>query len=134
MHLLPAVKWAILIAGVSGAGPALAQNPPLPPIPPHLQGVPPPLGPPRPSIDVTGVVTIEPDTNRRGGDYRSFIIDAQRAGASVCRDACLREPQCVAFTYVHPGGQGGAAACRLKSTAPLATRDTCCVSGVRNTR
>jgi hypothetical protein len=132
MHLLRAARWVVLVAGVVAAGPALAQNPP--PIPPHLQGVPPPLVPRPPTSDLIGMVTIEPDTTRHGGDYRSFLIEAQRANAHICRDACLREPRCVAFTYVHPEGRAGAAQCWLKSSAPLARPDTCCVSGVRNNR
>ena len=133
MHLLSAMRRTVLVASVMAAGPVLAQNPP--PIPPHLQGVPPPLGPPRPpTSDPVGVVTIEPGTNRHGGDYRSFVIDARHADPRLCRDACLREPQCVAFTYVRSDGRGRAATCRLKSSAPLATPDTCCVSGIRSNR
>jgi hypothetical protein len=133
MHLLSAVRRVAVLAGLAVAAPALAQNPPT--IPPHLQGVPPPLGPPRPpTSDLTGVMTIEPDTIRRGDEYRSFVIDARRANPYVCRDACLREPQCMAFTYVRPDRRGGAATCQLKSSAPLATADTCCVSGVRSNR
>jgi len=132
MRLLRAARWVALTAGAVVIGPVLAQNPP--PIPPHLQGVPPPLVPRPPTSDLVGVVTIEPDTLRQGGDYRSFVIDARRANAQICRDACLREPQCVAFTYVRPDGRARAARCWLKSSAPLATPDTCCVSGVRNNR
>ncbi len=67
--------------------------------------------------------------NRPGSDYRSF--DLPGPNAELCREACYREPQCVAFTYVHPGVQGPNARCWLKGGVPPANPDGCCISGVK---
>jgi hypothetical protein len=67
--------------------------------------------------------------DRNGSDYRDF--DLPRADAFLCRDACLAEPECQAWTYVRPGVQGDTARCWLKNGVPPQTPDTCCISGVR---
>jgi hypothetical protein len=66
-------------------------------------------------------------TNRLGGDYRSF--DAK--DISECLDACARESQCAAFTFVKAGLQGPSAICWLKQTVPNSASSDCCVSGVK---
>jgi 1-phosphatidylinositol phosphodiesterase len=71
----------------------------------------------------------EANTNRRGSDYRSFDLPQPRP--DLCRDSCMREPQCVAFTYVNPGVQGPSARCWLKSQVPPPEPDGCCISGVK---
>jgi hypothetical protein len=74
-------------------------------------------------------LTVEPNTNRSGGDYRSF--DLPSPAPLLCRDACAREPQCRAFTYVKPGVQSPNARCWLKNTVPAPRPEPCCVSGVK---
>lgn len=80
--------------------------------------------------------TLEPNTNRSGGDYANFPLpnpDPQSCGA-----ACVAQPTCVAWTYVNPGLQNASstdsskpAHCWLKSMVSAATADSCCVSGVK---
>ena len=72
---------------------------------------------------------IEWDTNRRGQDYRSFLLDEPLP--DTCRQACNEEAQCQAWTFVKPGIQGPQAKCWLKSVVPQKVQDTCCVSGVK---
>jgi hypothetical protein len=85
----------------------------------------PPAAPPTPvpSADM------EADTNRPGMDYKDF--DLSEANPELCRSACLADPQCLAYTYVKPGIQSDSAHCWLKSGAPPAYPDTCCVSGIK---
>jgi hypothetical protein len=85
---------------------------------------PPPPPPPAPASP-----SVEPNTNRSGGDYRSFDLPAPEP--LLCRDACAREPQCRAFTYVKPGVQSPHARCWLKGTVPPPRPEACCVSGVK---
>ena len=49
----------------------------------------------------------------------------------MCRQACLEDERCRAYTYVKPGVQGPKARCYFKDPAPAATADACCVSGVK---
>lgn len=74
-------------------------------------------------------VTLEPDTNRPGMDYRSF--DLQDARPELCRQACERDEKCRAYTYIKPGIQGPNARCWLKSGIPAPKKGGCCVSGVK---
>lgn len=77
-----------------------------------------------------GNLTVEYDTDRRGGDYKDFDLPQPRY--QVCRDACANDPNCRAYTYVKPGGQGPNARCWLKSSVPSpASGLSCCISGVR---
>ena len=71
----------------------------------------------------------EPQTDRPGSDYRSF--DLRESRPELCRDACLSERQCRAFTYVRPGVQGPHARCGLKNAVPPARPNDCCLSGVK---
>lgn len=73
--------------------------------------------------------SMEPDTNRPGGDYRSF--EPAEARPELCQEACARDPECKAYTYVKPGVQGPGAVCWLKSAVPVASPSDCCVSGVK---
>jgi hypothetical protein len=74
-------------------------------------------------------VTLEPDTNRPGRDYRDFEL--KRADPEACRQACVKETRCRAFTYVKPGVRGPRAHCWLKDAAPAEKQSSCCVSGVK---
>ena len=107
---------------LSGVKTAAAPPPP-PPAPP----APPP--PPGGGAWRAPSANWEPRTDRPGSDYRSFDLPSPRA--ELCRDACWREPQCRAFTYVNPGVQGANARCWLKNAVPAARPDGCCLSGVK---
>ena len=78
----------------------------------------------------SGSAALEVNVDRPGSDYRSFDLGAP--SPESCRDTCMVEPQCVAFTYVNPGVQGPSARCWLKSAVPNAQPNACCVSGVKN--
>jgi len=72
---------------------------------------------------------LEFNVDRRGSDYRSFDLGAPQPEA--CRNACMGDPACVAFTYVNPGVQGPSARCWLKNSVPPPAPNGCCVSGVK---
>jgi PAN domain len=78
----------------------------------------------------SGSAALELNVDRPGSDYRSFDLGSTRP--EECRDTCMVEPQCVAFTYVNPGVQGPSARCWLKSAVPPPSANNCCVSGVKN--
>jgi hypothetical protein len=101
---------------------------PAPVAPPAAAATPPPSAwvghPPAPAGGAW-----EPNVDRPGTDYLSF--DLQEPRAELCREACVRDARCKAFTYVNPGLQGPYARCWLKSTVPPARDSTCCISGIR---
>ena len=68
-----------------------------------------------------------PGKNLFGQDYRSFATGR----VFQCRDACLTEEQCAAWTFVKPGIQGESAVCWLKDGTPAESSDACCTSGVK---
>jgi hypothetical protein len=82
-----------------------------------------------PGYAPNGSAPFEVNVDRPGSDYRSF--DLTDAHPETCRDTCLLEPRCVAFTYMSPGVQGPSARCWLKSAVPPLTPNTCCISGVK---
>jgi hypothetical protein len=92
-----------LISGVKGAG-----------------------GPPPPP---NAAVSVEPNTDRMGSDYRSF--DLPQPDYQLCRQACAGDPVCRAYTYVRPGVQKPSAVCYLKAAVPPAKPSDCCTSGVK---
>jgi 1-phosphatidylinositol phosphodiesterase len=71
----------------------------------------------------------ELDVDRPGSDLQSLDLPEPRA--ELCREACLLEPRCQAFTYVNQGVPGPSARCRLKTSAPPPTPSNCCISGVK---
>ncbi|RPI71708.1 MAG: hypothetical protein EHM45_23180 [Desulfobacteraceae bacterium] len=73
--------------------------------------------------------TIEENTDRPGMNINNF--DLPRNLPTLCRQACQDDPNCKAWTYVHPGIQGPKARCWLKSGVPAPVNSPCCVSGVR---
>ncbi len=77
-----------------------------------------------------GGLTAEDNTDRPGADYKNF--DLPQPNWTLCRDACANDGNCRAYTYVKPGAQGAAARCWLKSSAPAAVQNGCCISGVRS--
>jgi hypothetical protein len=72
---------------------------------------------------------LELNVDRPGSDYRSF--DLPTADPMACRNTCMGEAQCLAFTYVNPGVQGPNARCWLKNAVPNAAPNGCCTSGVK---
>jgi len=84
---------------------------------------------PGPGYVASGTAALETNVNRPGSDYRSFDLASGRP--EECRDTCLVEPQCLAFTYVNAGVQGPNARCWLKSAVPTPNPDGCCISGVK---
>ena len=76
------------------------------------------------------VSSMELDTDRVGSDYSDFDLNA--ADPSICRDACIKDSQCKAWTYVKPNTiQGPNPRCWLKNNVPNPTKSGCCVSGVK---
>jgi hypothetical protein len=75
------------------------------------------------------VQAMEQNTDRPGQNYRNFDLDTP--DPTQCRNACLEEGGCKAWTYVKPGTQGPKARCWLKTGVPAATTNSCCVSGVK---
>lgn len=74
-------------------------------------------------------VTLEPDTDRMGADYKGFALP--RAEPEACRQACASDSACKAYTYVRPALKGPQAMCFLKSAAVASTRSDCCTSGAK---
>jgi PAN domain len=56
------------------------------------------------------------DTDRFGGDYRGFDVNADHT--ELCEDACKNDTKCLAWTYVKPGIQTQMARCWLKDVVP----------------
>ena len=57
------------------------------------------------------------NTDRYGADYYHFLMDGY--DAAPCLEACLQDPNCVSYSYVFPGYQGGdKGVCYLKNGAP----------------
>jgi hypothetical protein len=71
----------------------------------------------------------EPNVDRPGADYANFILQEPRP--ELCREACVRDARCRAFTYFNQGVQGGYAHCWLKTAVPPARNSTCCISGIK---
>jgi len=119
----------------AGAPPPVAVAPPPPSS--TWQGTP-TTPPPPPASGWQGTPTTpppalgrqwEPQTDRPGGDYRSF--DLREPRPELCREACWREGQCRSFTYVRPGVQAPSARCWLKNVVPQPRTNDCCLSGVK---
>jgi hypothetical protein len=74
-------------------------------------------------------VTVQPNSNRPGQDYREF--DLLQTNPESCRDACIQDPRCRAFTDVRSGIEEEYARCWLNGGAPPAEHAPCCASGVK---
>ncbi|CAN5130873.1 hypothetical protein BH10PSE7_BH10PSE7_37640 [soil metagenome] len=85
--------------------------------------------PARDSGDGGNAIPYEEATERKGGDYTAFELEA--ADPSLCDFECLKDEQCKAWTYVNPGRDAAGAACWLKSSVPQPISDPCCTSGVK---
>ncbi|WP_439575140.1 serine hydrolase [Phreatobacter sp.] len=70
-------------------------------------------------------------TDLPGNDYHAFPVPNTARG-DVCREACVADARCHAYTLVRPpGGGAGDSSCRLKSPAPVRrVQDHCCMSQI----
>ncbi len=80
-----------------------------------------------PTIAMAQWSSWEPDVDRPGMDYNSFDI---RGGPRACRNSCLSDDRCRAWTFVRSGIQGPSPRCWLKDGRPAPQDNDCCVSGV----
>lgn len=85
-------------------------------------------------------LTFEDMTNRPGSDYRVFGVPpppppghGPAVGWGFCRISCNEDFMCRAWSYEPPPPGATDGICRLKSDAPPAIADPCCVSGVKPT-
>ena len=69
---------------------------------------------------------IENNTSRWGSDYKRFTIGS----AEACAVACNADEACRAWSFIKPTDNSPSAMCRLKSAAPQAKADPCCISGL----
>ena len=67
--------------------------------------------------------------DRPGSDYSATILATPNP--TLCYNACQADGSCAAWTYVKPGFQGPNAKCFLKSPAPAAVNNPCCISGAK---
>jgi len=68
----------------------------------------------------------ERDTARSGP-----VIETTAApSALACRAACDLDDDCAAWSWVRPGVDSAAPACRLQGAVAVAVTDVCCISGV----
>lgn len=89
---------------------------------------PPPPPSPRPTV-ATASLTVEEGVDRPGSDYRNF--DLPDTNFESCREACAKDANCAAYTFVKAGIQSVSARCWLKSAVPPGGPSSCCVSGVK---
>jgi hypothetical protein len=98
--------------------------------------VPPPVADSCCISGVRGAGVVEPHAaglefsiDRLGGDYRSFDVPTERAGAP-CEAACKTDNRCRAWTYLRPGYLSVSARCYLKDAIKPPRHKPCCISGV----
>ncbi len=73
---------------------------------------------------------MEQNTDRGGSNYNVF--DLPRPDPALCQDACVRDPKCMAWTYVKPRTiQGPRPRCWLKQAVPPSASNLNCVSGYK---
>jgi hypothetical protein len=73
---------------------------------------------------------IEYNTDRNGSDYSNFELPDHVP--QLCRDACLNDPKCMAWTLVRPGITGPKAQCWLKNAVPRPVSNPDCTSGIKS--
>lgn len=84
---------------------------------------------PTAGADLDAIATL--NGARRFAFESAALFESLDAGPDACREACARDDQCRAFTYVEPGFQGPHARCWLKVDVPVQSAKSCCVSGVK---
>ena len=72
---------------------------------------------------------LEHNIDRQGSVYRDFDLSTD-ASPQVCRQLCLKDDHCRAFTYVRPAAEGQKPHCWLKNPVPEPSACSLCVSGV----
>ncbi|MCJ7722947.1 MAG: PAN domain-containing protein [Anaerolineales bacterium] len=76
-------------------------------------------------------ICMNANTDRYGSDYYNFLLDGY--DATPCMQACVNDPNCVSYSFVLPGNQGGdKAVCYLKNAAPEEYYNDQCISGLRS--
>jgi hypothetical protein len=71
--------------------------------------------------------TIELDTDRQGGDYRSLVQPT--ITIESCVNECKWDSACQSWTLVRNGILGPEMACLLKKEASQPIKNSCCTSG-----
>jgi hypothetical protein len=62
------------------------------------------------------------------------VFTLARNDAQLCRQTCLNDNDCKAFTFVRPNsGQGNQPLCYLLPEVSAKTTHTCCLSGTKPT-
>ncbi len=123
-------RRAMEALGRAGVQLAAHGPPPLAHVDPIPGAAPPPAAvTPHIAATIKPTISLEPNSDRPGHDYRDFDLAQPRP--ELCRDACLKDRGCLAYTYVKPGVQGANARCWLKNAAAPAQRAPCCVSGAK---
>jgi len=72
----------------------------------------------------------EDHTDRPGLDYNHFALDSW----SACRQACMGDGRCAAWSWVLPGVQGPRGQCWLRAKVPNPVSNASVVSGVKYVR
>lgn len=76
--------------------------------------------------------TNEPGVTFGPGDYSRFNLSVR--DPNVCRNYCLNDPNCRAWTYQRFAYTGtGTPACSLYTYVPRRGTNNCCISGVKTT-
>jgi PAN domain-containing protein len=101
------------------AGPASVSPPAAAPAPPAAA----------PAAAAVTMREREHDTDRYGGDYYGFDVNADHV--EDCEVACKNDTKCRAWTYVKPEIQSTNARCWLKNVVPASSKNVCCVSGTK---
>ncbi len=65
--------------------------------------------------------------NYPGNDFRNLAS----ATPVACKQSCLNDRRCLAWTWVRPASENQLGRCWLKTGSPVEVRDRCCISGVR---
>jgi len=82
-----------------------------------------------PQQKAKNVCGMEWNTDRPGSDFRSFPLS--KDDPNICRNACMNEPRCKAWTYVRSNIQGPRPMCWLKNAVPQPVENQNCLSGVK---
>ena len=72
---------------------------------------------------------LEDNIDRHGADYRDFGLPTD-ASPQACRQECLKEDRCRAFTYRRPAAKGQNSHCWLKNGVPEGKVSSQFISGV----
>ncbi len=79
--------------------------------------------------EAMNICGMEWNTDRPGSDFKFFALSID--DPNICRNACMNEAGCRAWTYVRPNIQGPNPMCWLKNSIPKAVKNKNCLSGVK---